>query len=264
MTQTKQHRRSYSQVSQYRYCGWSFKLQRVDKVEGKPSWAAVAGSAVHNATEYIDRDWNPANSEDLIQAGVTQAYEYIAAEIDQQNISTDQWVSFGWKPRQDGTWWSETGVPNAIGAYVQWRLDNPRYVVIPEMIEVSFDVNVGDVWVVGKIDRVFRDREGGSLLTVDLKTGNKPKNDEQLGLYRQALAAQGVEVTYGAYLYGLKRGTAEMTPPLDLSHWTAEKLYRVYKATDQAADAGIFIPNPGDACRICSFADVCEFSRSAI
>lgn len=45
---------SWSSMETWMSCGKKFQLQRLLKVEQRPSWAAVAGSAVHSATEDID------------------------------------------------------------------------------------------------------------------------------------------------------------------------------------------------------------------
>lgn len=261
--------RSYSQVNTLRRCGYAYKLGKIDKIPGRPSAAAVGGSAVHVATEWIDSIFDGVGSQDFIAIGIQIARDYFAEEIlAHPDFPVPEWTAFGWKPKQDVAWWVEKGIPNCIDSYVEWRMDNPQYRVARLFgglaIEVPFDVTLGDVQIQGKIDRVFEDTDNDVLFAVDLKTGKKPPNDEQLGLYRTALSTLGVDVTYGIYVYGLKRGTAQVTSAIDLSHWTPEKLYAIYGEADRQIREGIFLPHPGDACFICEFKDHCPFNQSAL
>jgi putative RecB family exonuclease len=91
----------------------------------------------------------------------------------------------------------------------------------------------------------------------------KPKTSEQLGLYAGALKrALGWQVSYGYYLYGLKSGEAKLTPPLNLTAWTDELLGSIYIPANQQISAGIFLPNPGDACFVCSVSEHCAFVQA--
>lgn len=268
MTQTTTgHRRSYSQVDQVRRCGWAYKLKRIDRLPERPSAAAVGGSAVHAATEVIDADWPNVD----VDAARTIALDYVADEVvANPDYPVEEWTAFGWKPKQDLGWWLSTGIPNALTAYVDWRRKHPSYSILSvddgPAIEVEFDIQLGEVRIVGKIDRVFVDENNGTPFVLDIKTGRKPETDEQLGLYRAALAARGVFVDYGVYVFGLKRGLNLYgdTMPIDLTHWTAEKLHSVYSPANQAIDARLFIPHPGSQCQICSFNDRCAYAQSAL
>lgn len=47
---------SYSALTTYLDCGYKYYLTRMVKVEEKPAWYFVGGSAVHEATEQYDKD----------------------------------------------------------------------------------------------------------------------------------------------------------------------------------------------------------------
>lgn len=226
------------------------------------------GSAVHVGTEIIDQMiYEGVSSADEL---VKESAELIAAELANEierhsDWPEDTWRSFGRRgQKQDMAWWREVGLPNCVKAYAKWRLDNPGLLISPEDIEIPFDFMLGDVRMVGRIDRVARDAESGAACVIDIKSGAKPKTDEQLGAYRAALATQGIDVTYGAYLYSLKNGEAKLTAPINLSHWTAEKLHQVYGPAEQAIQRGIYMPNPGEACWLCDVADQCAFFQSVL
>lgn len=47
---------SYSAMTTYLDCGYKYFLTRVQKVEEKPAWYFIGGSAVHEATELYDKE----------------------------------------------------------------------------------------------------------------------------------------------------------------------------------------------------------------
>jgi ATP-dependent helicase/DNAse subunit B len=50
---------SYSSLTTYLDCGWKYYLSRIVKIEERPTWYLVGGSAVHEATEAYDKEtWN--------------------------------------------------------------------------------------------------------------------------------------------------------------------------------------------------------------
>lgn len=270
--------RSYSQVRQLRECGEAYRLSRIERVAERPNTAAVAGTAVHTGTETVD--WNLAGGqtdrEALVEMANLTALEALDAEIAKNR-------EHGWEPldykrygratkekpaAEDTEWFRNHGIPLSIRAYVDWRLENPKLTlaVIPGFgpaIEVPFNYYIGTQLIHGFIDRVLTDVDAGGYYPLDLKSGRKPKTDEQLGLYAKALnKALGWNVEWGYYLYGLKTGVAKLTPPLHVSHWDDEKLGRVYLPATQLIDMGIFMPNPGEACQHCSVSDHCRFVQA--
>lgn len=47
---------SFSSLTSWMKCGKQYELRKIAGVEEQPSWALVGGSAVHAATEELDRD----------------------------------------------------------------------------------------------------------------------------------------------------------------------------------------------------------------
>lgn len=283
MTQAPPRHRSFSQVKQLRQCGWQYYLERVLAKPSRPSVPAVAGIAVHSATEVIDHLLHQGHTDTTdiygrAQAKADEAVEASIAKLSAAGWATETWKKFGRKTTEkpngeDLTWFREVGIPNSLAAYMAWREQNPDWTLaeIPGFgpaIEVPFNYWVTPGRLVhGFIDRVFTSKAQGGFFPLDIKSGNKPKTDEQLGLYAAALQADeslGWKVTTGYFIYGLKLGTAKITDALDLTHWTQERLGRMYESASLAIDQGIFIPNPGDACWICSVSEHCEYRRSTI
>lgn len=278
---------SYSQIRQLRDCGESYRLARIDRWPRRPSCPAVAGTIVHTATEAVDQilletergaEGVLPDRDVLIRIGKMNAADIATTVIANSNNedfpTPDTWKRFGRKNKttpnaQDMQWFLDIGIPNSIEAYVDWRLAHPELTLdeIPGFgpaIEVPFTYVLNGQPIVGFIDRVFRNNGEGHY-PADLKSGLKPKTDEQVGLYARALhAALGWEPSYGFYVYGLKTGKASMTPPLSLDHWTEEKLGRVYLGAQLQLQQGIFIPSPGEGCWVCDVQHACQFSQAVI
>lgn len=277
---------SYSQIHQLRTCGESYRLSRVEGWPKRPSVPAVAGQIVHTATEAVDKVFDDALVDygaegaklvlDLFgnNAAREAAETAIPEACNDEFPTVDTWKRFGRKTvekpnAEDMQWFLDVGIPNAVAAYVNWRLAHPELTLdtIPGFgpaIEVPFAYQLNGQLIVGFIDRVFQ-HNGEGHYPVDLKSGLKPKTDEQLGLYARALhSALGWEPTYGFFVYGLKKGEAQMTPPLSLAHWTEQKLDRVYLGAKVQIESGIFIPSPGENCYVCDVAWTCDFAQAVI
>lgn len=281
--------RSYSQLNQLRTCGEAYRLQRIEHVPSRPSCPAVAGKVIHSATEVVDHMlyegiWgqrvagptaDEADAEALKEAGYASATAELVVAIEDESkvFPVDEWKRYGRatteKPHgEDMDWFARVGIPNAISAYVDWRLAHLqlRLAEIPGFgpaIEVPFNHYVAGQLIHGWIDRVFCDDEG--YYPFDLKSGTKPKTDEQLGLYAAALnKALSWDIRYGFYIYAMKSGTCKITPALDLSRYNDDMLTRLYGGATLMIDQGIYLPHPGDSCFHCGTAHACEFAQAAI
>jgi hypothetical protein len=202
--------RSYSQVRQLRTCGEQFRLERIERAPSKPSCPAVAGTAVHTGTETVDKLLHSESVVSLvkladrrarlIEAALPPTMEALDAEIrhfEEKGWETSRWKRYGRKTKEkpnaeDIEWFRTVGIPKSIAAYVDWRLANPDFVLaeVPGFgpaIEVPFNYYSGDQLIHGFIDRIFTSKTAGGYYPVDLKSGLKPKTDEQLGVYSQAL-----------------------------------------------------------------------------
>lgn len=271
--------RSFSQLRQYRECGEAYRLARIERMAKRPSAAQVAGVLIHSATEVIDQSIHEGTEDRdklirLASGTLASIRDETVAQFS-QNYMPEDWKRFGRattaKPNgEDLAWFEAEGIPLALGAYVDWRLSKPNWKLaeIPNFgpaIEVPFTVPLGDVQVNGYIDRVFTVDGFDGYYCLDIKSGRKPKTDEQLGVYARALeVGLGWPVTYGFFIYGLKSGTASMTPPIDVRHWSAEKLTTTYANLDLGISSKVFVPNPGEACFTCDVSSHCAFAQSVL
>lgn len=271
---TKVTHRSYSAVSKLRTCGEQYKLEKIDKVPSRPSCAAVGGTVVHVGTEHIDHAIHNGlidhEGRDSILGEALLITEdafdaEIALRVEKSGFPVEQWLKYG---KQDVEWYRTTGIPNSITSYLDWRLANPEFVLaeVPGFgpaIEIPFWYIIDGQAIQGWIDRIFV--YDGHYCPLDIKSGARPKTDEQLGLYAAALnEVLDWNVEWGYYLYNLKNGEAKLTKPLRCGHWSKDKLAQVYLPATQQIDQQIFLPNPGEACFHCGVNYACPFAQAVL
>jgi superfamily I DNA/RNA helicase/RecB family exonuclease len=168
---------SPSQVEKYLRCPLRWMLQRAGGDTGGAVRAAI-GSLVHD----------------------------LAFEAAAQSLSAEEvWASYErrWADLDTGQGWLARRERRRVDAMVQrllgWLADETRDLV---GAEVDMRVQVGDVVVAGRVDRLERGPDG-SLVVVDFKTGaSTPTRAEvaehpQLGVYQWALGAGGAEPVVG-------------------------------------------------------------------
>ena len=257
---------SYSQLSSWLRCGKAYELERVLRVPVAPTWAQVAGSAVHRATELLDEGDTTA-PRDLWYDVFTETIE-LAEES--SGVERTDWRASGRKSKtcpdgEDGRWWWHKGVV-MVQSWKAWRLANKHLVIASVTneegtrsgIELPLNIKFGDINVQAVLDRLFVDEDGHALV-VDLKSGSWAPKDagQQLGLY-----ATGVEQTYGfrprTGAYWMSRtGTYSTPTPIPLDHFSQHYWTVVTGQLAAAKREGIFLPNPGMFCGSCSVRDYC-------
>jgi hypothetical protein len=123
-------------------------------------------------------------------------------------------------------------------------------------VETDFELQLGDVTVVGSIDLILWWPEQQTYTVRDLKTGNREKREYQLGVY--TLAARelfDLDISYGEYWYAKDRGSSGFLP---MGRYTREYLTDIYATLDKAIDNRIFLPKPGAQCDLCPVMDYCR------
>jgi len=168
---------SPSQVEKYLRCPLRWMLQRGGGDTGGALRTAI-GSLVHDlAFEAAEQGWTAQQ--------VWEGFEQRWADLD-----TGQ----GWVARRE-----RTRVEAMVRRLVGWLSDAQRTFA---GAEVEVRVEVGDVVVMGRVDRLERAPDG-SLVVVDFKTGaSAPSRAEvaenaQLGVYQWAVAAGGAGAAGG-------------------------------------------------------------------
>ncbi len=262
---------SFSQVSTMQRCGEQYRLERLERVPSRPSWATTGGSAVHTASEewdwsvIKDGDWNTDHHhlDGLFQKHMDLA---IAANLERNpGFTTNDWRASGRASKanpdkENEKWWRENG-PSMLARWVTWRTNNAWEIAEvdgpegPEWgIELTMTVNIGGVPAQMAIDRLMvRD---GVYLILDLKSGSYvPDDATQLAVYKIGLeTAYGISPEWGTYWMARDGGN---TPPADLTKWPRERVDFLFYHTRQDQLAGKFIPKKSNMCSGCSVRDYC-------
>lgn len=124
-------------------------------------------------------------------------------------------------------------------------------------LELPFEIMLGDVVVKGHIDRIQWWPEDQRASIDDLKTGNLEEWDKrQLGTYSYAAKDfYDIEIPYARYWF---TKTDKPSKWFDMSRYTAEYLATIYTTLDTAIENRLYLPNPGDHCKLCSVRPYCR------
>jgi hypothetical protein len=254
-------------------CGWRWVLERGIRVPQQPSWATVAGSAIHTATEHFD-NWTLSDEWVTDRPTIERIFhEAFDEEIDKRlkeepDFTKDQWRASGraskaWPNKENEEWWRANG-PSHVMSWVTWRLNNPSWEIayVPNDrgtmlpgIELPVTAKLGGVDVRGYVDRLFH-RNETELLCLDIKTGSRePESPEQLGTYNVALEeTYGVAPDFGAYWLSRTGGTSAF---YDMRMYPRERVEFTYKTVRAQQEQGMFLPKQSALCNGCSVRDYC-------
>jgi len=263
---------SHSAISAVASCGEKFRLERVVKVPRTPSWALVGGSAVHAATETLDKqDFGlPVDG----PVSFAEAFEAeIKARAQESGTDPDSWRASGraskeWPEKESRKWWLANGPSMVVNwrNYIHRAQDMRTFIwITPDgqpAIELKFETEMFGFPVVGYIDRIMENPNG--IFPVDLKSGaNMPKDCDQLYLYALAVEEMFGNLPRMAAYYMNRTGAMF---PCEVKKDTADRIrYRVETAAKMVKNE-IFLPNSSMLCNYCEVRDYCyQFggSRSA-
>lgn len=255
---------SVSQYKQYERCPMSFKLSRIDKVWQRPAAWLPQGSAVHEAGEAWEKSGRTMTLEEA-QAVFTESYDNHVNSYCDVTPNLDWWF-------RSGPYAGEADIERRYGLGLQqverlfqWYGKNPDETVwtAPDgtpAIELGFEIDLDGVLLRGFIDLVVILTDG-TLEVRDLKTGNNPGDDFQLGVY-----AVGIEETYGVRInsgtYWMGR-TGKPTKAFDLTGWTRETVRDKFLELQDNINAERFPADPEPSkCRFCDVSYSCQYSQA--
>ena len=263
---------SVSQLRTYLTCGEKYRIQRLEGAPDMPGWAGIAGNAIHEAAEVINREFFESGSCKIRTDDIFQLrFEALIAEKERYSgFTQDQFTAYGratkeWPDKQNRAYWEVSG-PEHVARYLAWI--TARYAEgwtvkgLPDgspAVEAKFDVWVGvgeDRAILrGSIDLILDTPDGIALMT-DVKSGSrKEDNLRQLGFYRVAAQrAWGIDTPVGTFVM-TKNG--EHTSPEMLDAYTPELVDDVASKFLRARKHDIYLANPGQACTWCSVTPYC-------
>lgn len=234
---------SHSALNNYLRCGKAYELGKLG-VQEKPAWWLIGGSAVHKATEWIDKGIWDGSPEDAF-------YEAFDSEIfDAEDIEPDQdlWRKAGFGARAQGyEHWMERG-PRYVR---QWDDHDFRFVHVE--LDVSTTLPSG-IKIKAYVDRVAR-MWADEFSIYDLKTGStRPDSDQQLGIYKVLTELKLGQPVTRASNYMFKD---DEFYEMDVSNWTLDTVDEIAKEWYSGISSGVFLPNRGKQCGTCGVAEAC-------
>lgn len=251
---------SFSSLESWLTCGERYRLEKVIGVEQTPAWYLLGGSAVHEATEIIDRAALAKGCcEDTAIPTIEEAWDAAWAKQlstieDVGKVRAGGRASKQWPNKEDASWWTHHG-PFLVAAWVAWK--EARLLEGWTLLEVehAFQIEIGSVPVRGYIDRIFADANGQTRV-IDLKTGShSPAGALQLGIYALGYHANtGVTPTIGQYFMNRK---GEATEPESLTKYTQELVGNWFDMAKRAIEAQVFVPHVTAMCSSCSVQAFC-------
>lgn len=253
--------RSVSQLKQYERCPMSYKLARIDKAWQRPAAWLAQGSAVHEAAEAWEKSGRTMTLDEA-QDVFRESYEGHIAEACETTPNFEFWFRSGPYGGQVDTERRFGLGLEQVERYVSWAQGTPgRVVWVSEDgtpgIEIGFEFELDGVWIRGFIDQISV--VDGQVEVVDLKTGNQPGDDFQLGVYGLAMAeVYGIEQpAQGAYWMGR---SGKLTYPYDLTEWTRQAVSAKFRELEENIAAGRFDADPEPSkCLFCDVASACEY-----
>ena len=271
-------RLSFSAAKTLRGCGEAYRLERVIKVQGRPNWSSISGTAFHSLVENImlGEHGGLASPSSMAEFNADPARHVrahmnaaVQRELDRSTLWTEadirptgtraKTITASGGPDKADRAWMEYWLPSWVRSWDQWRRTTPFDLYLFDdgtpAVEVEFNVDLDGVGVKGFVDAIFRNRQTEQLVAVDWKAGVRvPDSPEQLGTYRVGLWMEhGLEVDYGCYYMARK---AETTQIHDLRSYTLDRLSWQFNVLADRVEAGDFAPNYSN-CHFCSVADFC-------
>jgi len=238
---------SASAVQTYETCPLQFKLEREWRIPGEVPAAMQYGGVIHRVLlAFYDsvRAHRVMEDKDLIQ------------------YFRDELAAAGIQDRYQHDLYLEQGFLQLTDFLTKFR-QNP----LPNVLhtEEFFDVKLGDIKVVGRIDRVDQASDGGVVIT-DYKTGkaqSQEDSDQSLQLSIYALAARekwGYRADH-LVLYNLEGNSPVVTRRDDFQ--LREAQIRVAQVAQNIA-LGKFDPKPGFYCRFCAYRNLCPATEKRL
>jgi DNA helicase II / ATP-dependent DNA helicase PcrA len=233
-------RLSASGVDSYERCGLQFKLDRDWRLAAKPAPAMQYGAAMHRVLKtYFDsvQLGHPKSDDELIALFCRDLADSKIQESYQQELYEKQGVE-------------------QLRAF----LNSLRSGAQPNVLhtEQSFEIQLGDITVVGRIDRIDS-RADGTVSVIDYKTGKGRDQDAadsslQLSLYAIAAAEKWGYKVGALVFYNLEDNLPVSTTRTEGGLLVARQ--RVQEAAEGIA-AGDFEPRPGMHCDFCGYRNLC-------
>lgn len=253
-----------SRLTSIARCGLAYELERVQRLPALPAGWTIQGIAIHDAAdawEKSERGMSIAQTQEVFK----ETWRKELAKADEKFPDRDRWLVGGRKKVQNDLMDRYNGGLDQVASYVSYNhLDKA---LLPYRMpdgspaaEVGFEIEFRGLTLRGYIDVIMQDTRTGELLVRDIKSGAKvPEVPFQLIVYRKAVAeVLGLEVSWGEFFM---TRNSKPTPPIDLTSLDDALIEEWFVRQAEIEAQGLFLPNPGDACRTCGVSIHCPLMK---
>lgn len=252
--------RSVSQYSTYAKCSEQYRLEKVAGAPGLPAAWFHQGTAVHFAIEEWENSGRSMSDAEASAIGLEEYERQHNLALEKQP-NVELWLTGGRVRPADDIETRRARVPLQIQGYIdharasEWRvlqIGTDTYAT-----EYPFEIELAGVPVRGYIDQIIEHGPTGRLMVRDIKTGSKlPASVLQLVVYDFAVEDEfDIRPGWGDF-YMAKNHSP--TNPYNLTFFTRDMVSDMFARMDEGVRRGVFLPNPGDACRTCGVKEFCR------
>lgn len=243
-------RLSPSKVEAFTSCPLAFRFSAIEKIPEPPSPHAAKGTLVHRALQLLFSE--PPERRGPVTA--LAALEQALAEV----RGTEEWRQLALDGPAEAAFVADA--ETLVRRYL--AMEDPATVQAIGL-ELRLEAEVGDLKLVGIIDRLELDTDG-QLVVTDYKTGAPPRaQHEQSRLTGVHFYAYLCEAALGrrparVQLLYLRTGEVISTVPTAQSiAFLPKRTQAVHQAVVRACATGDFRPRPGPLCSFCAFQRWC-------
>lgn len=230
---------SYTSANAYNHCPLFFRCKYHDRLPERPRGEFNLGNALHAAFEFFYKGSEPPTLDAFLDAYASE------------------WESVGFKTKEDEQSAFKAGEGWLRGYHAKFSAGYRR----PLYVEHKFEVDLGDIAIMGAIDRVDR-MQDGKLEIIDYKSGDvtpeEVKANLQLGIYQIAMEEE-MDADIGKLtIFHIPTLTAMSSPPRSEEEMKAigVEMARIAKGVRRK----YFEPKRSDWCP-CDYASLCPFYR---
>ena len=242
---------SPSKVSSFKDCALAFRFSAIDRIPEPTSPAMAKGTLVHAA---LERLFGLEPDQRTLDAALACLVDATAA-LDQPEGDL---AALALAPPDRAALLADA--ERLVRNY--FLLEDPRQ-IRPIGLELRLQASVGDLDLVGIIDRLELD-EDGELLVTDYKTGRAPSDRYEQsrmgGIHFYSLLCEELLGRRPAriQLLHLSEPVVITAVPTDQStRGLRTRVGAIWQAVTQACDREDFRPKPGPLCTWCSFQQWC-------
>ncbi|MGD9116590.1 MAG: PD-(D/E)XK nuclease family protein [Dehalococcoidia bacterium] len=234
---------SYTQISLYRSCPLSYKLQYIDGLETKDRGYFSFGTTMHDSAEYFYK----------VKVPPPPSREELLAFYERH------WLSRGYESPEEEAEYKAYG-RELLDKF--WEVHQADF-RMPIAIEHKFNIDINSVKLTGRIDRVDK-LDSGGLSIIDYKTNKELftreyiENDLQLTLYQLAVEQSWFLPVEKLTLYHFRSNTPVSCAPRPPQR--IEEAKQIVLEVAEGIQAGNFPATENSHCP-CDFPEYCPYYK---